>query len=245
MKSLLVHAAWIRSDRHLKLSLSLFIVLFLLALAYSQVLISLQKIDDAAAQPIVQSTKSEEVSPAKTESVQQATEQATEQPAAQAQQPVATTPPAPVQPTPAVTPAPTYDKVAIPSIGLSSRYVSVGLTATNNIDVHPTLVGLYSGRSQPGTPGAVFLDGHNPGVFSNLPSISTGAVITITKASNETFNYTVVHTETVQLEGINMRKALSVYPGYTEGLNLMTCVGTFIPQINTTDQRFVVYTVRS
>jgi sortase (surface protein transpeptidase) len=143
------------------------------------------------------------------------------------------------------TPTPAYDKVSIASIGLSSQFVAVGLTSTNAIDVNPSLVGWWNGSAQPGNPGAVFLDGHNPGVFRALPSVQVGAQISLTKASGEIFNYTVVHTEIVQLVGIDMNAALSPYAGASEGLNLMTCVGTYNSQLGSTDQRFVVYAVRS
>ena len=148
-------------------------------------------------------------------------------------------------PTPTPKPAPAYDKVSIPSLGFSSQYVPVGLTSTNAVDVHPTLVGWFDRSAQPGTPGAVFLDGHNPGIFRKLPSIQVGAQITLTKASGETFNYTVAHIETVQLATINMGIALSPYGGALEGLNLMTCVGTYNPATGTTDQRLIVYALRS
>jgi len=148
-------------------------------------------------------------------------------------------------PTQAPTPAPAYDKVSITSIGLSSQFVTLGLTSTNAIDVNPTLVGWWNGSAQPGNPGSVFLDGHNPGVFSALPSIQVGAQISLTLADGEIFNYTVVHTEIDQLVGIDMNAALSPYAGASEGLNLMTCVGTYNWQTRTTDQRFVVYAVRS
>jgi sortase (surface protein transpeptidase) len=149
------------------------------------------------------------------------------------------------QPAPATTPAPAYDSVSIPSLGFSSRYVTVGTTASNAIDVHPSLVGWWNRSAQPGSPGAIFLDGHNPGVFSKLPNIAVGANISITKASGETFQYTVIEREIVPLVGINMRKALSVQGGASEGLNLMTCMGTYNPNTGTTDQRLVVYAIRS
>lgn len=145
----------------------------------------------------------------------------------------------------ASTATPTHDTITIDSIGLSSQFVTVGLTNTNAIDVSPSLVGWWNGSARPGTPGAAFLDGHNPGVFSKLPSIAEGAHITLTQASGEVFNYTVVHIETVQLAGINMRAALSTYGGAKEGLNLMTCIGPYNEKTGTTDQRLVVYAVRS
>jgi len=148
-------------------------------------------------------------------------------------------------PVPAPTPAPAFDKVSIASIGLSSQFVAVGLTNTNAVDVHPSLVGWWNGSAQPGNPGAIFLDGHNPGVFSTLPSVKEGAQINLTKASGEIFNYTVVYTEIIQLAGGSMNTALTPYGGASEGLNLMTCIGTYSTKTGTTDQRLIVYAVRS
>lgn len=177
---------------------------------------------------------------------QLATEIVKDEPVAKTEPVAQTVPVQTTKPAPAVSkPAPAYDRVSISSLGITSQLVTVGTTATNNIDVHPNLIGWWSGSANIGTPGAAFLDGHNPGVFSRLPNIGVGAVITITKANGEVFNYTVVHTETVQLAGINMHRALSTWNGATEGLNIMTCIGAYNPSTNTTDQRFVVYAVRS
>ena len=236
MQQIRTHISWFRSFRYLRLSVSLIALLLLFILINISFLFIIQKPTDAQAQGI----------PVTSEAVTQtpvAAEQAAPEPATT---PVASPVPAPAPAaTPAPKPLPVYDTVSIPSLGLSSRYVTVGLTSTNAIDVHPSLVGWWNDSAQPGNPGTVFLDGHNPGVFSKLPSITTGTQISIIKSNSEVFNYTVVHTETVWLEGINMRKALSTYGGASEGLNIMTCAGTFIPSRNTTDQRFVVYAVRS
>lgn len=144
-----------------------------------------------------------------------------------------------------VTPTPAYDTVSIPSIGFSSRFVTVGVTESNAIDVHPTLVGWWNGSAKPGSSGAVFLDGHNPGVFSKLPTIAVGASIQLKMASGSSYTYTVVHREIVPLGDVDMNEALSVYGNATEGLNLMTCIGPYNPAIGTTDKRLIVYAVRS
>lgn len=219
------------------------IVLFLYLLVNCGLVLVSQMASTASAQQTAPQT-------AKPESTKQVAPEDTATAQAEATVAVATPTPA-AQPTPAPSPppapkpAPAYDRVSIPSIGLSSRYVPVGLTATNNIDVHATLVGMYTKRGQLGQAGTVFLDGHNPGVFSKLPRIGVGAVISIVQANGTAYSYTVVHTETVQLDGIDMRKVLSPYGGATEALNLMTCVGTYSSSTGTTDQRFVVYAVRS
>lgn len=136
------------------------------------------------------------------------------------------------------------DSLSIPAIGFLAPVIEVGVTATNNIDVPSDLkVGHWIGSATPGTPGAVFLDGHVDGVFARLPSVKTGAIISI-NYGGKTFRYRVVHTETVPLESIDMGKALSIYGGGSEGLNLMTCAGTYVAEQGTYDHRFVVYSVR-
>lgn len=165
-----------------------------------------------------------------------------------APEPTPVTTPAPAQPTspaPAPTPAPAVDRLTIPSLGLNSPFVTVGLASNGAVDVHPSLVGWWNGSASIGTRGAAFLDGHSPGVLSSLANISTGATISVQKANGEAYNYTVVYRETVPLSSVDMRKALSVYGGASEGLNLMTCAGTYIPSMGTTDQRLIVYAVRS
>lgn len=157
-------------------------------------------------------------------------------------QPVATSKPSPA---PAATPsvAPAYDTISIPSLAFSSRIVPVGVTSENNVDVHPTLVGWYNGSSAIGSKGAAFLDGHNPGVFSSLPNIRVSDQITITM-SGTSYKYKVLHREIVALKNVDMNKVLSVYGSATEGLNLMTCIGPYNPQTDTTDERLIVYAVR-
>lgn len=157
-----------------------------------------------------------------------------------------TAPVASVSPQPAPSRAVTIkgDSLSIPAIGFLAPVIEVGVTATNNIDVPSDLkVGHWIGSAMPGTPGAVFLDGHVDGVFARLPNVKTGATISI-NYGGKTFRYRVAHTETVPLESIDMGKALSVYGDGSEGLNLMTCAGTYVAQQGTYDHRFVVYTVR-
>ena len=241
MQKLSSRLHWQSTFRRLPLSASLMIILFLYLLVNCSLVFISQMSSSASAQQTEVAAQT-----AKPDATQQVETAKTAETAAAVTPPTPTPAPSPAPtPPPAPKPAPAYDKVSIPSIGLSSRYVPVGLTATNNIDVHATLVGMYTKRGQLGQPGTVFLDGHNPGVFSKLPRIGVGAVISVVQASGATYNYTVVHTETLLLDGIDMRKVLSPHGGASEALNLMTCVGTYNAAINTTDQRFVVYAVRS
>lgn len=239
MQQLQSHYRWFQSFRRLRISAFLVIALFLFALVNTTLFLVAQKALDVQAQVtpslVLTSDSLEETE------VTEVVQAAVTTPAPQALTPQ----PAPPTPKPTPVPAPAYDKVSIASIGLSSRFVTVGLTNAGAIDVHPSLVGWWNGSAQPGSLGAVFLDGHNPGVFSRLPSVKEGAQITLTKAGGELFNYTVVHTEIVQLLGINMQAVLSTYSDAEEGLNLMTCMGSYNSRTGTTDQRLVVYAVRS
>jgi hypothetical protein len=54
----------------------------------------------------------------------------------------------------------------------------------------------------------------------------------------------VVHVETVPKESVDMQEVLRTYGDATEGLNLMTCTGTWIKDERTYDKRAIVYTER-
>lgn len=132
----------------------------------------------------------------------------------------------------------------IPAIGLNASVVNVGVTASNAIDVPAGLqVGYWTGSARPGTPGATFLDGHVDGIFAHLHKLTAGQTFSV-RFNGQIFRYQIAHTETVALAGIDMNRALSTYGGATEGLNMMTCAGNYMPSIGTYDQRFVVYAVR-
>lgn len=135
------------------------------------------------------------------------------------------------------------NSLSIASIGFQGSIVDVGVTAENAIDVPASHVGRWIGSAQPGAPGAVFLDGHVEGVFARLNKLTVGQIVTM-QYNGQAFNYKVAFTEIVDLATIDMNRSLSVYSGATEGLNIMTCAGTYIPSAGTYDKRLVVYTVR-
>lgn len=141
-------------------------------------------------------------------------------------------------------PAPSSNRISIPSIGLDSAYTDVGLTSAGAIDVPATVVGRWNGSAAPGAPGAGFYDGHTPGIFSGLAGLSSGANITITGADDTSYIYRVVHREIIALSNVDMRSVLSVYGGASEGVNLMTCAGTYVPSLGTYDARLIIYAVR-
>jgi LPXTG-site transpeptidase (sortase) family protein len=138
------------------------------------------------------------------------------------------------------------NSLTISSIGVNAPIVDVGITTSKNIAAPSSnsQVGRWNGGGWPGALGsAVFLTGHVKGVFANLKNVTVGQTISV-KYNNQTFNYRVVFKETVNLSGINMSKPLSIYGGGQEGLNMMTCAGTYSVFTGTYNQRLTVYTVR-
>lgn len=109
--------------------------------------------------------------------------------------------------------------------------------------------GWYTGSAKPGTNGAAFIDGHasgatRMGLFAYIDTLKVGNEVSVERGDGQMLNYKVVHVETVSKDTIDMAKVLRTYGGAKEGLNLMTCTGTWIKDEKTYDKRAVVYTER-
>lgn len=107
--------------------------------------------------------------------------------------------------------------------------------------------GWYNGSVKPGETGAMFIDGHasgatREGLFAYLDTLKKGDTVQVEKGDGEKLSYKVVHTETVALADVDMRKVLLPYENGTKALNLMTCTGKWLPQEKTYDHRVIVYT---
>lgn len=138
----------------------------------------------------------------------------------------------------------TGDTLTIPSLGISAPLTDVGLTSEGAVAVPAGMqVGHWNGSAKPGTRGLAFLDGHTPGVFSGLTGISAGHIFNV-HYNGQDLLYKVVFTEIVPLASVNMSKALRVYGGAAEGINLMTCAGMYDASLGTYNQRLIVYSVR-
>ena len=139
----------------------------------------------------------------------------------------------------------------IDALGINARVRSMGVNSIGAVQAPVNIYdsGWYSGSSKPGTYGAMFIDGHasgatRQGLFAYLDTLKTGNVVSIEKGDGEVLNYKVVHVETVSKDAVDMNKVLHTYGGASEGLNLMTCTGTWIASEKTYDNRVVVYTER-
>lgn len=138
--------------------------------------------------------------------------------------------------------------ITIPKLNIEARVRGMGVNRDQSIQ-SPTNIydaGWYTGSAKPGKNGAVFIDGHasgasREGLFGYLDTLSAGDVITIEKGDRSTVKYTVIKTETVPLDGIDMRAALMPYEDTSRGLTLMTCTGAWVKGKETLDHRVVVY----
>ncbi|WP_405775126.1 class F sortase [Streptomyces sp. NBC_00859] len=128
-------------------------------------------------------------------------------------------------------------EVSIPSIGVSSSLLRLGLNADRTVEVPPAdkgmTAGWYTGSAAPGERGAAVLIGHNDtrfgrAVFHDLRKIHKGADIAVRNTLGKTAHFTVTGTQSVSKKSFPTDK---VYGKTTErALRLITCDGSFDAQ---------------
>ncbi|MER8267348.1 class F sortase [Streptomyces griseus] len=124
--------------------------------------------------------------------------------------------------------------VSIPSIGVRSTLMELGLNADGTVEVPPAEKGMtagwYTGGSLPGTPGPAVLIGHNDtrfgrAVFHDLKDIREGAEVLVRDGAGTTLRFTVTGKETVSKKAFPTRRVYGPTKGST--LRLITCDGEF------------------
>ncbi|MFI6934890.1 class F sortase [Streptomyces sp. NPDC050287] len=170
--------------------------------------------------------------------------------------------PAPVSVTASGTPSPVSDvarterpaapaKVAIPSIGITSSLMELGLNTDGTVEVPPAEKGMtagwYTGGSVPGEPGAAVIIGHNDtrygkAVFHDLHKITEGADITVTDARGDSAHFTVTGTESVSKHSFPTEKVYG--PTQDRALRLITCDGDFDAQGHPVNNLIVYATLK-
>ncbi|MCX5339470.1 class F sortase [Streptomyces atratus] len=141
--------------------------------------------------------------------------------------------------------------VSIPSIGVNSSLMRLGLNEDGTVQVPPAekgmTVGWYTGGAVPGERGAAVLIGHNntrfgKAVFHDLKKIGKGADIAIRNDRGAEIHYRVTGTETVSKKAFPTKR---VYGATNERvLRLITCDGAFDAQGHPVDN-LIVYAARS
>ncbi|MEH0422872.1 class F sortase [Streptomyces sp. B21-083] len=128
-------------------------------------------------------------------------------------------------------------KVAIPSVGITSSLMELGLNPDGTVEVPPAEKGMtagwYTGGAVPGQVGAAVIIGHNDthlgkAVFHDLKKITKGADITVTDASGKAAHFSVTATESVGKKTFPTEKVYG--PTQDRALRLITCDGDFDAQ---------------
>ncbi|MFF7337581.1 class F sortase [Streptomyces sp. NPDC008163] len=124
--------------------------------------------------------------------------------------------------------------VSIPSLGVDSDIMRLGLNRDRSVEVPPAdkgmTTGWYTGSAVPGEPGAAVLIGHNDtrfgrAVFHDLKKIAKGAEIVVRDARGKDARFEVTALETVSKHAFPTAR---VYGRTTErALRLITCDGAF------------------
>lgn len=140
--------------------------------------------------------------------------------------------------------------VSIPSLGINSGVMRLGLNPDRSVEVPPAdkgmTVGWYTGGSVPGQPGAAVLIGHNDtrfgrAVFHDLKKIAKGADIAVRDNRGTEVHFKVTNSETASKKAFPTAR---VY-GHTDAraLRLITCDGSFDAAGHPVDN-LIVYATR-
>lgn len=139
----------------------------------------------------------------------------------------------------------------IPKLTLYANIIPVGLKSDNSIDAPKTAVdtGWYTGSGLPGQAGAMLIDGHvqgqgGPAVFTNLKRLEAGDTMTVERGDGTVLTYRVVRREHVAAENVDMGQLLRSVNANTEGLNLITCGGTYDRANDTFSERVIIFAER-
>jgi LPXTG-site transpeptidase (sortase) family protein len=146
---------------------------------------------------------------------------------------------------------PKYIKLA--KFGTTARIRPMSVNDKNELQAPASIydAGWYNASARPGAgagSGAILIDGHVhgptlPGIFANIKTLQAGDEVQIVRGDNQVFKYTVVKTQTVDANNLNIGIALaSAKPGVA-GLNLITCGGPYNRVNGEYTQRTIVFAV--
>lgn len=137
-------------------------------------------------------------------------------------------------------------RLQIPSIGVDSELMDLGLQTDGTLEVPPSgfPAGWYTGAPTPGELGPAIIAGHvdwggQPGVFFDLRELSRGDEIAITRQDGSTARFRVTHVEQFHKHAFPTQ---AVYGDLDHaGLRLITCGGDFDPQARSYRDNLIVF----
>jgi sortase (surface protein transpeptidase) len=140
--------------------------------------------------------------------------------------------------------------VSIPSIGVKSSLMRLGLNADRTVEVPPAEKGMtagwYTGGAAPGQPGAAVIIGHNEtrfgkAVFQDLRKLAKGADIVVRDAAGKDAHFTVIATEIVKKNAFPTDRVYGATN--SRDLRLITCSGAFDSEGHPVDNLIVYATL--
>jgi LPXTG-site transpeptidase (sortase) family protein len=122
--------------------------------------------------------------------------------------------------------------LVIPSIGVTTALVHLGLTGSGALQVPPTtaVAGWYTGSPRPGSIGSAVIAGHidsvtGPGVFFRLSQLKRGARVYVKRADGTLAVFEVTQLRSYQKDAFPTTAVYGAVPD--PELRLITCGGTF------------------
>jgi LPXTG-site transpeptidase (sortase) family protein len=122
--------------------------------------------------------------------------------------------------------------LVIPSIGVSTSLVHLGLTSSGALQVPPTatVAGWYTGSPRPGAIGSAVIAGHidsvaGPGVFFRLSQLQPGDRVYVRRADGTLTVFEVTQVRSYEKDDFPTAAVYGAVPD--PELRLITCGGTF------------------
>lgn len=137
----------------------------------------------------------------------------------------------------------------IPSLSIDAKIQDVGITRKGNMSTPSNFfdVGLYKYGPLPGDKGNAVIDGHVDNglglkaVFGNLKNIKVGDDIYVEREKDIKVHFVVSSIDTYDYNA----PSRVVFEGGDESyVKLITCAGTWIPNLRTHDKRLVVTAIK-
>ncbi len=138
--------------------------------------------------------------------------------------------------------------ITIAKIGVKARVLQMGINPDGSMQAPIGIydAGWYGGSARPGTSGAAVIDAHSSGptkqgLFGRLDELVVGDTIEVERGDGLKLKYRVINKESVAKDAVDMKKLLAVSGQAAEGLNLITCSGTWVKGQATYSNRTIVY----
>ena len=143
------------------------------------------------------------------------------------------------QPVGAVRGAPPV-QLSLPALGIDQRLVGLGVRADQQLDVPQSYddIGWWSTGPVPGDPGAALMVGHldskdGPAVFSGLPALTKGAVVSVRRADGTRVRFAVTKVQSFPKD--DFPDEVVYRTDGRSSLHLVTCGGAYDPSVGYRD----------